>query len=120
MDVTAKTKDGKEIFTEQKIYMPQSPAYGRGDKMVYGPHRKSGMLADNSLQPGQTKTETIYIKFPMKEVEKDGKKMKELEAKEMDITVQLWYLPAGGDPKKGVVGKDQFLFFETKKSVSLK
>lgn len=50
--MTAKTKDGKEVFTEQKIYMPQSSAYGRGDKMVYSPFRKSGMLADTSLQPG--------------------------------------------------------------------
>lgn len=118
--MTAKTKDGKEVFTDQKIYMPQSPAYGRGDKMVYGPFRKSGMIRDTSLQPGQTKKETFEIGFPMKEVEKDGKKVKELEAKDLDITVKLWYMPAGGDPTKGVVDKDQFLFYEGSKTVSLK
>lgn len=118
--MTAKTKDGKEIFNEQKIYMPQSPAKGRGDKMAYGPFRKSGMLADTSLQPGQTKTETIYIKFPYEDVEKEGKKVREVKAKEMDVTVQLWYLPAGGDPKKGKVGKDQYLFYETTKTVTVK
>lgn len=118
--MTAKTKDGKEIFTDAKIYMPQSPAKGRGDKMVYGPHRKSGMLADTSLQPGQTREEVFYIKFPFEDIEKEGKKTREIKAKEMDVTVKLWYLPAGGDHKKGVVGKDQYLFYETTKTVSIK
>jgi hypothetical protein len=118
--VIAKTKDGKEIFYDSKIYMPQSPAFGRGDKMVYGPFRKSGMLRDTSLQPGQTKVETYEIKFPYEDVEKEGKKIREVKAKEMDVTVKLWYLPAGGDPRTGVVGKDQFLFSETTKTVSVK
>jgi len=120
LDVTAKTKDGKEIFVDQKIYMPQSPAFGRGDKMVYGPFRKSGMLRDTSLQPGQTKTETFEIKYPYEDVEKEGKKTREVKAKEMDVAIKLWYLPAGGDPRTGVVGKDQYLFFETTKTVSVK
>jgi hypothetical protein len=118
--VTAKTKDGKEIFYDTKIYMPQSPAYGRGDKMVYGPFRKSGMLRDTSLLPGHTKAETFEIKFPYEDVEKEGKKVREVKAKDMDVTVKLWYMPAGGDPRTGVVGKDQFLFYETTKSVSVK
>lgn len=118
--MTAKTKDGKEIFTDSKIYMPGSPAYGRGDKMVYGPFRKSGMLRDTSLQPGQTRQENFDIKFPYEDVEKDGKKIREIKAKEMDVTVKLWFLPAGGDHKKGVPGKDQYLFFETTKAVSVK
>ena len=118
--MTAKTKDGKEIFYDAKIYMPQSPAYGRGDKMVYGPFRKSGMLRDTSLQPGQTRTETYDIKFPHEDVEKEGKKVREIKARDMDVSVKLWYLPAGGDPRTGTVGKDQYLFYETTRSVSIK
>jgi hypothetical protein len=123
LDVTAKTKDGKEIFSDAKIYMPQSPAYGRGDKMVYGPFRKSGMLRDTALQPGQTRTETFEIKFPYEDMEKEGKKERTIKAKEMDVTVKLWYLPAGGDHRddKAVeVNKGKYLFFETTKTVSIK
>jgi hypothetical protein len=115
--VTAKTKEGKEIYKAQKIYMPQSSASRGEDKMVYGPFRKVGMLRDTSLQPLQTKVETFEIFFPVKEVEKDGKKMRELETKEMIIDVELWYLPAG---VKGVVGKDQFLFNKTTRTVVLR
>jgi hypothetical protein len=118
--VIAKTKDGKEIFYDAKIYMPQSPAYGRGDKMVYGPFRKSGMIRDTSLQPGKTRVETFEIKFPYEDVEKEGKKVREIKAKEMDVTVKLWHMPAGGDPRTGVPGKDQFLFFEKTKTVTVK
>lgn len=118
--MTAKTKDGIEIFSDSKIFMPQSPAYGRGDKMAYGPFRKSGMIADTSLQPGQTKVENFEIKFPYEDVEKDGKKTRDVKAKELVVTVKLWYLPAGGDHKKGAVGKDQYLFYEGTKTVTVK
>jgi len=121
--VTAKTKDGNEIFRESKIYMPQSPIYGRGDFMWSGgayPGWKAGMIRDTSVQPGQTRTETFEIKFPFEDVEKDGKKTRNVKADEMDVTIQLWYMPTGGDPKEGVPGKTQFLFFETQKSVKLK
>jgi hypothetical protein len=123
LDVTAKTKDGKEIFSDAKIYMPQSPAYGRGDKMVYGPFRKSGMLRDTSLQPGQTRTETFEIKFPYVDVEKDGKKVREIKAKEMAVTVTLWYLPAGGDhrdDKNVEVNKGKDHYFKTTKIDTIK
>jgi hypothetical protein len=116
LDVTAKIKDGIEVFAEQKIYMPQSSAYGRGDKMVYSPFRKSGIIADTSLQQGQTKVETFYIKFPFEK--KDGKVI-EVKTKEMNVEVKLWYLPHGGDPHKGVSGKNQFLFFEETKTVTV-
>jgi len=118
--VTAKTKDGKVVFNEQKIYMPQSPAKGRGDQMVYGPHRKSGMLRDTSLQPGQTKVEDFEIKFPFEEVEKDGKKVKNLKAKELEVVVSLWHLPAGGELDKLEVNKGKYLFHESKKMVQVK
>lgn len=117
--MTAKTKDGKKVFSDYRIYMPQCPGYGRGDKMVYGPHRKSGMLRDTSLQPGQTKMETFEIKFPYEDIEKEGKKSREVKAKEIDVTVKLWYMPAGGDYKKGIIDKDQFLFYEGTKTVTV-
>lgn len=96
--------------------MPQSSAYGRGDKMVYSPYRKSGILADTSLQPGQTKVETFTIKFPFEE--KDGK-IVEVKEKEMLVEIKLWYMPHGGDPRKGVTGQDQFLFYEETKKVTV-
>lgn len=88
--------------------------------MVYGPFRKSGMIADTTLQPGKKVVETFEIKFPYEDVEKDGKKTRDIKAKEMDVTVKLWYMPAGGDHKKGVVGKDQYLFYEASKTVTVK
>lgn len=118
--MTAKTKDGKTVFNEQKIYMPQSPAKGRGDKMVYGPHRKSGMLRDTALQPGQTRTETLEIKFPFMDEEKDGKKIRTVTAKELDVVVSLWHLPAGGELDKLEAGKGKFLFHESMKKVTVK
>jgi hypothetical protein len=121
--VTAKTKDGNEIFRESKIYMPQSPIYGRGDFMWSGgayPGWKAGIIRDTSLQPGQTRAETFEIKFPFQDIEKDQKKTRKVTADEMMVTVQLWYMPTGGDPREGVPGKTQHLFYETQKTVKLK
>jgi hypothetical protein len=61
----------------------------------------------------------LEIKFPFEDVEKDGKKTRNVIADEMDVTVQLWYMPAGGDPKEGVPGWP-VLFFETKKTIKLR
>ncbi|MEW6594605.1 MAG: hypothetical protein AB1413_07025 [Thermodesulfobacteriota bacterium] len=118
--MTAKTKDGKIVFNGQKIYMPQSPAKGRDDKMVYGPHRKSGMLRDTALQPGQTRAETMEIKFPYEDVEKDGKKVRTVTAKELDVVVSLWHLPAGGELAALEAGKGKFLFHESTRRVTVK
>lgn len=118
--MTAKTKDGKVVFNEQKIYMPQSPAKGRGDQMVYGPHRKSGMLRDTSLQPGQIKVEDFEIKFPYEEAARDGKKVKNLKAKELDVVVSLWHLPAGGELDKLELNKGKYLFHESTRTVTVK
>lgn len=120
LEVIAKTKDGKEIFYDYKIYMPQSPAYGRGDRMVYGPFRKSGMLADTSLQPGQWKTEKFDIKFPYLDTEKDGKKVRTIKERDLDVLVKIWHLPAGGDPRQAVEGKDKYALAQQSTTVSLK
>lgn len=120
MDVTAKTKDGKVVFSDEKIYMPQS-TNSRGDKMVYGPGRKMGIVRDTSLQPMQTKVETYEIKFPYEDVMKEGKKVRDIKAKEMDIEISLWHQPLDLPPdKKPVEGKDRFLFYKTTKTVAIK
>ena len=116
--MTAKTPDGKEIFRDSKIYMPQS-SNSRGDAMVYGAHFKMGIIRDTSLQPLQTREEKYEITFPYEDVEKEaGKpKVREIKAKEMDVTVELRYQL---DPAIGEVGKDSFVLYNTTRTVSVK
>jgi hypothetical protein len=119
--VTAKTKDGKEIFRDTKIYMPQSST-SRGDvsdAMVYGAHFKMGVIRDTSLQPLQTRVETYEITFPFEDVEKEKGKptVREIKAKEMDVTVELRYQL---DPAPGEAGKDSFVFYRTTRTVSIR
>ena len=116
--MTAKTEDGKEIFKESKIYMPQA-TNSRGDAMVYGAHFKMGYTRDTSLQPLQTRVETYEINFPYEDVEKErGKpKVREIKAKEMDVTVELRYQL---DPAPGEAGKDSFVLYKMTKKVSIK
>ena len=118
LDVTAKTKDGKEIFKDSKIYMPQSTNC-RSDAMVYGAQFKMGLVRDTSLQPLQTREEKYEITFPYEDVEKEaGKpKVREIKAKEMDVTVELRYQL---DPAIGEVGKDSFVLYNTTRTVSVK
>jgi hypothetical protein len=94
-----------------------------GDFMWSGgasPGWKAGMLRDTSLQPGQTKVETFEIKYPFEETEEDGKKIRKVTSNEMDVSVKLWYMPTGGDPKTGVPGKSQFILYESTKTIPLK
>ena len=99
--------------------MPQSTTSRDSDEVVYGPFRKVGIIRDTSLQPLQTRTETFEILFPFEDVEKEqGKpKVREMRAKEMEVTIELWYLPAG---VKGEVGKDQFLFNKVIRRITVK
>ncbi len=117
LDVTAKTKDGKEIFKDSKIYMTQA-TNSRGDAMVYGAHFKMGYIRDTSLQPLQTRVETYEIKFPYEDIEKEkGKpKVREIRAKEMDVSVELRYQ---ADPGIGEVGKDSFILYKTTKKINV-
>ena len=115
--MTAKTKDGKEIFKDSKIYMTQA-TNNRGDAMIYGAHFKMGYIRDTSLQPLQTRVENYEIKFPYEDVEKekDKPKVREIKAKEMDVEVVLRYQL---DPAPGEEGKDSFTIFKTKKTVKV-
>ena len=120
--MTANTKDGKELFRETKIYMPQSAIYGRDDFMWSGgafPGWKAGMLRDTSLQPGKGKCETFEIAYPYEDIEQEGKTVRKVMAHEMDVTVKLWYLPIGGDPRDREPGKTAFLFYETTETIKL-
>jgi hypothetical protein len=115
LDVSAKTKDGKEIFRDEKILMPQA-TNSRGDAMVYGAHFKVGYVRDTSLQPLQTRVEKYEIKFPYEDVEKEGKKERVIKEKEMDVTVELRYQ---ADPAIGELGKDSFIFYKTTRTVKI-
>jgi len=87
--VTAKTTDGKEIYKEQKIYMPYPGRMGRGSEMGRGPYEKSGLLRETSLPPLKTTKETFEIPYPFKKIEKDGKKTRELLNDELVVDVKL-------------------------------
>lgn len=79
------------------------------------------MIADTSLQPRRPVTERFEIKFPFEE--KGGKIIPESIVKEMNITVRLWHLPAGGDhrdDKATPVGVGKFLFHETTETVTVR
>ena len=63
LDVSVKDKDGKEIFKDQKIYMPQS-GNGYSQAMVYGAFAKLTLLRDTSLQPFRPNKESFEFKLP--------------------------------------------------------
>ena len=93
--MTGKDGKGKEIFKESKIYMPIPHQLGRGDKMGRGPYEKSGILRDTSLPPGRPLHETFVIPFPAEFSKKDGKPVTKILDYDMNIDVELWYLPFG-------------------------
>jgi hypothetical protein len=105
LDVTAKTKEGKEVFKSEKIYMLHAgDSRNEGDLMVYGPANKLGFLEDNTFQPLQTKEETYDIKFPE-------------NMKNLDVNVELRFQYG---PEVGEIGKDSYIMFKTTKTVSIK
>lgn len=61
--MTAKTFDGKVIFKDSRIYMPQATTY-RDEKMVFGAHNKAGYIRDTSLQPFTPRMETFQFRVP--------------------------------------------------------
>jgi len=65
LDVSVKDKEGKELFKDQKIYMPQS-GNGYGQGMVYGAFAKLTLLRDTSLQPFRQNKESFEFKLPEK------------------------------------------------------
>lgn len=80
MVVTAKTTDGKDIFSKEFNYHTQATTC-RDEKMAYGAQNKASYVRDTSLQPYQTKSETIEI--PLVDAFKD--------VRTAVITVELKY-----------------------------
>jgi hypothetical protein len=114
--VTARTPDGREVFRDSKIYMPQA-TNSRGDAMLYGAQFKMGLVADTTLQPGQTRVEKYEITFPYEDIEKEpGKKTREIKAREMEVTVELRYQP-GGSP--GEPGKGHFVIYREARKITI-
>lgn len=93
--MTAKTKDGKEVYKEQKTYMPFPGRMGRGKEMGRGPYEKSGLLRETSLAPGARVHETFEVSYPVADVKKGDAIRRELAADELKVAVKLWYLPFG-------------------------
>jgi len=64
LDVKVSTKDGKELYKETKIYMPQHKLGYDDNTMVYAANRKLTLMRDTSLHPFVPKKETIEVKLP--------------------------------------------------------
>jgi hypothetical protein len=129
LDVTAKTKDGKEVFSDRKIYMLQCTdsrgSEAPSDVMVYGAQSKMGYIVENTFMPLQTKVENYEIKFPYEDTEvfaelpakEPGKKVRNIKNKEMDITVELRWQ---NDPDPNQIGKDSYVLYKTTKNVKIR
>ncbi|KPJ65525.1 MAG: hypothetical protein AMJ45_05070 [Syntrophobacter sp. DG_60] len=93
------------------------PAPGRmacGEEMGRGPYEKAGLIRDTSLPPLRTITETFEMPFPYEDVKKGKKTVRNILVKEMDIDVELWYVPFG--ERKGPLSQwNQLWYKETKK-----
>jgi hypothetical protein len=112
--VTAKTSDGKEVFKDERIFMPIPALMGRSETMGRGPYDKSGLVRDTSLPPHKTTTEKFDVNL-FNVTEKDGKKVYEAVANDFVVDIELWYLPYG---KKDDPGNSQ-LWNKFSKTISL-
>lgn len=119
--MTGKTKDGQTIYHDLKVLMPMASGFDRDNKMAFGAHRKTGYMVDTSLQPGIEKVKIYEFPFPYEDVEKEGKKVRNIKAKEVEVTVSLWFLPsdAAENLDKLEEGKKKFLFFSEKRLVKI-
>lgn len=93
--MTANNVKGKELYKEQKIYMPFPGRLGRGKEMGRGPYEKSGLLRETSLAPLARVHETFEITYPFKDVPKGDTTTRELVDDQLKVAVKLWYLPFG-------------------------
>lgn len=88
MVVTAryKDKDGKDAENKQERHYHPQATNCRDSKMKYGAHWKTANMRDTSLQPYQTKAETIEFDLP------EG-------VRTVDVTVDLIYENVSPDNK---------------------
>lgn len=108
--MTAKTKDGKTFYSNEKIFMPIPQQMGRGDKMGRGPYEKSGLIRDTSIPPMRTIKEEFAIPVYTESL-KDGKAVRAIIANDFTVDVEVWYLPYG---KKDDPGNAQKWFSQSK------
>lgn len=64
LDIKVSSTDGKELYKETKIYMPQHKLGYNDNTMVYAANRKLTLIRDTSLHPFVPKKETIEVKLP--------------------------------------------------------
>jgi hypothetical protein len=77
LEVTAKTPDGKDVYSKERHYHPQATTC-RDNKMIYGAQWKTQYIRDTSLQPYGEKAETFEIQLPK-------------GVRTVDLTVELRY-----------------------------
>ncbi len=93
--MTLKSPDGAELLKDSKTYTPVPGRMACGQEMGRGPYEKSGLVRDTSLPPGRQIIETFDIEVPHEKV-KVGKEIHaKLASKDIDVDVELWYLPFG-------------------------
>ncbi len=119
--MTGRTKDGKVVYNNLEVLMPMASGFDRDNKMAFGAHRKTGYMVDTSLQPGKETVKIYEFPFPYEDIEKEGKKVRNIKAKEIEVSVNLWYIPsdAAENLDKLEVGKQKFLMFSDKKTVKI-
>jgi hypothetical protein len=83
MEVTAKTKDGTELYKTERHYHTQATNC-LNSNMAYGAQNKTSYVRDTSLQPFQYKSESIEIALPV-----DDKGTPTVRT--VDVTVELNY-----------------------------
>ncbi len=103
------------MLSEEKIYMPVPQQMGRGDRMGRGPYEKSGIIEDTGLPPHKTVEERFEVLFPIENITNESGRVvdRKLLANELDVKVELWYLPYG------TRNSDPFLWREAAKTISI-
>jgi len=88
MVVTAKyqDKDGKDLESKQERHYHQQATNCRDTKMKYGAQWKVANIRDTSLQPLQTKKETLEFDLPE-------------SVRNVDVSVELFYEAVNPDNK---------------------
>ena len=103
------------MLNEEKIYMPVPQQMGRGDRMGRGPYEKSGIIEDTGLPPHKKVEERFEVPFPVENITNESGRVvdRKLLASELDVKVELWYLPFG------TRNSDPFLWREAAKTISI-
>ncbi|MGE5664792.1 MAG: multiheme c-type cytochrome (seleno)protein ExtKL, partial [Deltaproteobacteria bacterium] len=72
LSVTARTRDGEQVFSQTRTYMPIPQRLGRGNKMARGAYEKTGIVEDTALLPLRPVREKFDIVMNPVEAGKDA------------------------------------------------